>query len=165
MHEIRNHKYPYYFTNEDACSKWISHESRILVELWNELFERSTNSVLSSNFIVKTSHETVKSNLIYGKSGINSCQVPNNEHSYYVNEISKSGVFRGIDVGCLYSCTSTCSISSPQLSMELIHTASRMYEIISSNLRYTLFWTCSNKVYLDLDPKQEGVILWMHGTQ
>ena len=76
MHEIRHHKYPYYFTNKDACSKWISHESRILVELWNELFETSTNSVSSSKFIVKTSHETVKSNLFYGKSGINSCQVP-----------------------------------------------------------------------------------------
>ena len=83
MHEIRHYKYPYYFTNKDVCSKWISHESRILVELWNELFETSTNSVSSSKFIVKTSHETVKtshetvkSNLFYGKSGINSCQVP-----------------------------------------------------------------------------------------
>ena len=80
MHEIRHDKYPYYSTNKDACSKWISHKSRILVELWNELFETSTNSVSSSKFIVKTSHETVKtsheavkSNLFYGKSGINSC--------------------------------------------------------------------------------------------
>jgi hypothetical protein len=85
MHEIRHHKYPYYFTNKDACSKWISHESRILVELWNELFETSTNSVSSSKFIVKTSHETVKtsheavkSNLFYGRSSINSCEVPHN---------------------------------------------------------------------------------------
>ena len=85
MHEIRHYKYPYYFTNKDACSKWISHESRILVELWNELFETSTNSVSSSKFFVKsshetvkTSHETVKSNLFSGKSGINSCEVPHN---------------------------------------------------------------------------------------
>jgi hypothetical protein len=67
MHEIRHHKYPYYFTNKDACSKWISHESRILVDLWKELFETSTNSVSSSKFIVKTSHETVKSNLFTGR--------------------------------------------------------------------------------------------------
>ena len=96
MHEIRHHKYPYYFTNKDACRKRISHESRILVELWNELFETSTNSVSSSKFIVKRSHETVKSNLFNGKCGINSCQVPHHEHSYVI-EISKSGVFRGLD--------------------------------------------------------------------
>ena len=75
LHEIRHHKYPFYFTNKDACSKWISHKSRVLVELWNELFETSTNSVSSSKFIVNTSHETVKSNLFYRKSGIYSCQV------------------------------------------------------------------------------------------
>ena len=70
----------------------------MLVETWNELFETSTNSVPSSKFIVKTSHETVKSYLFYMKSGIISCQIPNHQHSY-INEISKSGFFRGLDVG------------------------------------------------------------------
>ena len=56
----------------------ISLKSRILVELSNELFETSTNSVSHSKFIVKTSHETVKSNLFYVKSGINACEVPHN---------------------------------------------------------------------------------------
>ena len=111
LREVHNHKLylvawiktpqisSYYFTKEDACRKWISHESRVLVELWNELFETSTNSVSSSKFFVKSSHETVKSNLFSGKSGINSCEVPHNEHSY-VEQISKSGIFRGLDV-CL----------------------------------------------------------------
>jgi len=52
----------------------------------NYLKHQATDAVLSSKFIVKetlhdergkTSHEIVKSNLlIYGKSGINSCEVP-----------------------------------------------------------------------------------------
>ena len=69
------------------------------IELSNELFETSTNSVSRSKCIVKTSHETVKtshetvktshetvktshetvkSNLFYVKSGINACEVPHN---------------------------------------------------------------------------------------
>jgi len=80
MPEIRHHKYLYYFINEDACRKW----QIIHVFEMNYLKHKATNAVLSPKFIVKTSHERgktshkiVKSNLlIYGKSGINSCEVP-----------------------------------------------------------------------------------------
>ena len=43
-------------------------------------------------FLLETSHETVK-------TSHNACQVSNNYHNYhsYVDEISTSGVFRGLD--------------------------------------------------------------------
>ena len=57
--------------------------------------------VKSSHETVKTSHETVKSNLFSRKSGItNSCEVPHNEDPY-VEQNSKSGVFRGLDVAII----------------------------------------------------------------
>ena len=107
MPEIRHHKYLYYFINEDACRKWqIIHVFEI-----NYLKHKATNAVLSPKFIVKTSHERgktshkiVKSNLlIYGKSGINSCEVPHlikTPTMYWSrwNFEKKSGLFCGLDV-------------------------------------------------------------------
>ena len=45
-------------------------------------------------FLLETSNEAVK-------TSPNACQVSNNYHNYlsYVDEISKSGVFRGLDAG------------------------------------------------------------------
>ena len=108
MPEIRHYKYPYYFINEDACRKWqIIHDFEM-----NYLKHQATDAVLSSKFIVKetlhdergkTSHEIVKSNLlIYGKSGINSCEVPHLiKTPMYWSRWSfekKSGLFCGLDV-------------------------------------------------------------------
>ena len=106
MPEIRHHKYLYYFINEDACRKW----QIIHVFEMNYLKHKATNAVLSPKFIVKTSHERgktshkiVKSNLlIYGKSGINSCEVPHLiKTPMYWSRWSfekKSGLFCGLDV-------------------------------------------------------------------